>query len=121
MKLSTVLATCFLLTAMAAKAADPPAADNTDRNERDRSGTTLTPMDRSNSEADLDLVATVRRAIMDQDRISTMGKNVKVIANNGEVSLRGPVESEDEKFRIAETVRSVPGVATLNNQLEVKR
>lgn len=121
MKYSALLVTFFLLIGTAVKAADQSAADNTDRNERDRSGATLTPMDQSNSETDVELVAAIRRAIMEQDQISTAGKNVKVIANNGEVSLRGPVESENEKSRIAETVRSVPGVVTLDNQLEVKR
>ena len=121
MKLSTVLLTCLLSTATSANGVEQPAADNTDRNDRDRSGSTLTPMDQSNAQGDIDLAAAVRRAIVEEDRISTTGKNVKVIAKDGEVTLRGPVESEDEKAHIAETVRAVPGVTTLDDQLEVMR
>ena len=121
MKLSAVLLIFLLSIAASAHSVEPPAADNTDRNDRDRSGATLTPMDQSNLQADIDLVAAVRQAIMGQDRISTTGKNVKVIAKDGEVTLRGPVESEEEKARIVETVRAVPGVITVDDQLEAMR
>ena len=121
MKLSALLLSLLLSIAASAHSVEPTAADNTDRNDRDRAGSTLTPMDQSNARADVDLVAAVRRAIIEQDRISTTGKNVKVIAKDGEVTLRGPVESEEEKARIVETVRAVPGVTTVDNQLEAMR
>jgi len=121
MKLSILIATSLLVAAVAAQAADGPDADNTDRNERDRSGATLTPMDQSNSQQDVDMVAAVRRSVMEQDQISITGQNVKVIANNGNVTLRGPVENEDERMRIVNAARSVPGVVNVDNQLEITR
>lgn len=119
MKLA-IFAAAGLLAAGVVHAADNPAADNTDRNERDKSGTTLTPMDQSNSSQDVDLVASVRRSIMEQEDLSTLGKNVKVIANGGNVTLRGPVENAAEKARIVAAARKVTGVSSVDNQLEVR-
>lgn len=120
MKLSILTAIGVLLTSLTANAADPAAADNTGLNERDRSGTTLTPMDQSNSQPDIDMVAAIRSAIVEQDRLSTTSKNIKVIANDGHVTLRGPVESAEEKETIAALVRSIPGVVAIDDQLEIK-
>ena len=47
-------------------------------------------------------------------------KNVKVITENGVVTLRGPVKSEAEKARIAELAKATAGQAKIENQLEVK-
>lgn len=120
MKLTMFAVTGLLMTASLVHATENPSADNTDRNERDRSGTTLTPIDQSNSSQDVDTVAAVRRSIMELENLSILGKNVKVIANSGGVTLRGPVENETEKARIAEAARKVTGVTTVDNQLEVK-
>ena len=47
-------------------------------------------------------------------------KNVKIITENGVVTLRGPVKSEAEKTKIAELAKAAAGQAKLENQLEVK-
>ncbi len=120
MKTSIFTAIALLIAAMSVQA-DDTAADNTDRNDRDQSGTIMTPMDQSNSEEDVDQVAAIRRAIIAQDQISILGQNIKVIANHGAVLLRGPVQNADEKARIAETVSKVPGVISVDNRLEIKR
>ncbi len=121
MKLSVLTLTSLLVTATAVHAADRPAADNTDRNDRDRSGATLTPTDQSNSKTDIDMAAAIRRSITNEDQTSVMGKNCKVIVTNGKVTLRGPVENAAEKTRIANAARAVPGVVAVDNQLEIKR
>lgn len=120
MKLPILTAISVLLTSLAANATDTPAADNTGLNDRDRSGTTITPMDQSNSRPDIDMVAAIRSAIVEQDGLSTMSKNIKVIANGGHVTLRGPVENAEEKETIAALVRTVPGVVAIDDQLEIK-
>jgi len=95
-------------------------ADNTRVNERDRSRDTLTSSDQPNNSIDTKLAAAAREAIVKDKSLSTMAHNVKVIASNGTVTLRGPVPSETEKGKVAERVQSVPGVSRVDNQLDVK-
>lgn len=97
-----------------------PAADNSGRNKRDRSGETQTAGDQSNSSADIKTTAAIRRAVMHEDSLSMMAKNVKIITENGVVVLRGPVKSEAEKTKIAELARTHAGNAKVEDHLEVK-
>lgn len=95
-------------------------ADNTGRNEVDRSGDTKTPMDQSEASADIAITAAIRRAIMDDKSMSSNAQNCKVITGvGGVVTLRGPVNSQAEKDAIATKAREVAGVTRVNNQLEV--
>jgi osmotically-inducible protein OsmY len=87
---------------------------------RDRSSQTLTPADQSNDKADIKLAAAVRRAVVNDKTLSMSAHNVKLIAANGVVTLRGPVASEDEKAKLEADVRGVPGVSRVDNQLDVK-
>jgi osmotically-inducible protein OsmY len=45
---------------------------------------------------------------------------VKIITANGTVTLRGPVNNDGEKTKIAELAQSAAGSAKIDNQLEVK-
>jgi hyperosmotically inducible periplasmic protein len=94
-------------------------ADNTGKNVRDREERTLTPMDQSNKKEDVDVTANIRKALMDDDTLSTNARNVKIITRDGIVTLRGPVESEQERVAIARTAQSVAGVRRVDNQLEI--
>jgi hyperosmotically inducible protein len=96
------------------------APDNTGRNVRDRSGTTLTPGDQSETEADRTLTQQIRRAVVADDSLSTTAKNVKIITVDGVVTLRGPVNSPHEKEVIAAKAQQIAGVNKVDNQLEVK-
>lgn len=129
----SVLAMSLMLSTMTAYAADDSVSDRTDRgssaeqvkpnntevNKRDRDERALTPMDQSNSKADIDITQAIRRGIMNQD-LSTNAKNIKVITQAGQVTLRGPVNSQAELQKIVQLAKAVPGIKTLNNQLEVK-
>lgn len=95
-------------------------ADNTKVNERDRKGSTLTPMDQGGG-GDRDITAAVRRAVVGDKALSFTAKNVKIITVGGKVTLRGPVKSEDEKSAIEAKAKATPGVASVDNQLEVKK
>lgn len=96
-----------------------PAADNTARNERDRGGDTKTPGDQAENEADLKITQEVRRAITSDDSLSTNAQNVKIITDNGTVTLRGPVKSEKEKTDIESKAKQIAGVKKVDNQLEI--
>ncbi|HEV2096800.1 MAG TPA: BON domain-containing protein [Chthoniobacterales bacterium] len=101
-------------------AASPAAADNTGRNERDRSGETKTSGDQSNSPEDIKMTAAIRRAVVGERSLSMTAKNVKIITANGVVTLRGPVKTAAEKMTIEKLAKSAAGQAKIENQLEVK-
>jgi hyperosmotically inducible protein len=104
-----------------AAAADTDAdADNTARNVRDADGGTLTPMDQGESEADRTITQQIRKAVVDHDELSTNAKNVKIITQNGVVTLRGPVKSQEEKNAIAAVAQRTGGVKQVDNQLEIE-
>ena len=94
-------------------------ADNTGLNERDRRDTT-TPMDQGSSAAETDITASIRKGIMADEKLSFMGKNVKVITVGDKVTLRGPVESAQARVAIAALASRTAGVREVDNQLEVK-
>ena len=102
MKKITLSLFCLSLFTLSAIAQDTPDADNTKKNERDRSGETQTSGDQSNSKDDVNTTAAIRRAVVKDDSLSAMAKNVKIITANGTVTLRGPVKNDAEKAKIAE-------------------
>lgn len=115
--LSLLCASAFTLSAVAE---DHPAADNTAKNQRDRSGETKTSGDQSNSPEDVKMTAAIRRAVVAEKSLSMTAKNVKIITAKGMVTLRGPVNSAEEKVTIAKLAKSAAGNAKIDNQLEVK-
>lgn len=101
----------------APSAKTPP--DNTGHNVQDRSGATLTPSDQSESEADRTLTQKVRQAVVADDSLSTNAHNVKIITSNGVVTLRGPVNSVQEKANIDAKAQQIAGATKVDNQLEI--
>lgn len=122
MKKITLSLLCLSSLALSAFAQEnaAPAADNSGRNVRDRSGETQTSGDQSNSAPDIKTTAAIRRAVIHNDSLSMMAKNVKIITENGAVTLRGPVKNEAEKTKIGELAKEVAQGAMIHNELEVK-
>ena len=115
-----------LLLAGTAWATDPAAKpepgtqpDNTGVNVRDRDGSSKTAFDQGESEADRNITAAIRKQVVDDDALSTNAHNVKIITQQGIVTLRGPVDSTEEKQTIANLARQAPGVRRVDDQLEV--
>jgi hypothetical protein len=98
---------------------DEHAANDTGKNERDRSGATATSGDQSESEADLRITQKIRQAVVDDSELSATAKNVKIVTKEGVVTLRGPVKSSQEKSQIASVAQRVDGVKRIDNQLEI--
>ena len=94
-------------------------ADNTGRNVRDRNEGMKTAGDQSENEADRTITQNIRKAITEDDSFSTNAKNVKIITNDGTVTLRGPVKSQKEKADIEAKAKQVAGVKSVDNQLEI--
>jgi hyperosmotically inducible periplasmic protein len=93
--------------------------DNSGRNVRDRNDQNKTAGDQSENEADRTITQNIRQAVTADDSLSTNAKNVKIITNDGTVTLRGPVKSEKEKAEIEAKAKQVAGVKRVDNQLEV--
>jgi osmotically-inducible protein OsmY len=104
-----------------ADAASPTTQpDNTKVNERDRNDT-LTPVDQNNNQTDLKITQQIRQAVMGDGSLSFTAKNVKIITQNGKVTLRGPVKTVEERNAIEAAARKVAGATQVDNQIEVKK
>ena len=116
------LGMCALAAIFAAgpAVADSRAADNTEKNVRDRDDKTLTPPDQGGSASDRELTAVIRRAIVADDSLSTNAHNVKIVTVDSVVTLRGPVKSASEKAAVASKAEQAKGVKRVDNQLEVE-
>jgi hyperosmotically inducible periplasmic protein len=112
------LAAIPLLT-LSAFAADKDA-DNTKKNERDKSSETKTPIDQSNAAGDLELTRNIRHAVVQNKSLTMTAKNVKIITAAGHVTLRGPVKTAEEKKKIEDLATAAAGKDKVTSELEVK-
>ena len=101
---------------LTAQQATPPPPDNTKVNKQGGQ----TADQQSQNKADIALAQKIRQAIVKDKTLSTNAHNCKVVTRDGAVTLRGPVNSDQEKEGIAKTAQSVAGENSVDNQLEVK-
>jgi hyperosmotically inducible periplasmic protein len=94
-------------------------ADNTKVNQRDRNQNEPTAEQQKESSSDRQLTAQIRRAIVKDKSLSTTAHNVKIIAQNGAVTLKGPVKSEEEKQAIESKATEIAGSGKVNSELQV--
>lgn len=66
-------------------------------NQRDRDHARLTADDQKGSRTDTEITRQIRRAVVADKGLSMYAHNVKIITKGGNVTLRGPVRSEQEK------------------------
>ncbi len=95
-------------------------ADNSRRNVSERDDRTLTPIDQGNNQSDINTTAQIRKEIIAEDGMSTNAKNVKIITVDGQVTLRGPVNTAEEKRRIGDIANRIANTGNVDNQLEVQ-
>jgi hyperosmotically inducible periplasmic protein len=114
-----VLAAVFLLPGNVL-AAQERKADNTTENKQDRNSSQATADQAKNSVTDRELMKNIRHDLIHDKSLSAYGHNVKVIADHGKVTLKGPVHSEDEKRAIEEHARKYAGDGNVANELTVK-
>ena len=98
----------------------PPAADNTKTNERDRNANEPTADQQKDNRSDRDITQQIRQSIVKDKSLSTYAHNVKIITQNGQVTLKGPVRSEDEKKAIEAKAAEVAGENKVSSELNVK-
>ncbi len=95
-------------------------ADNTKVNQRDQNTNEPTADQQNNNRSDRDITQQIRKAITQDKSLSSYGHNVKVITQNGQVTLKGPVRSDDEKKAIEAKATEIAGENKVTSELAVK-
>ncbi len=108
-----------LVPAWAQDTSQNPAADNSKVNQRDRSQAEPTADQQKDNRSDLDLAKEIRHSLTQDKALSTYAHNVKVIAQNGKVTLKGPVRSDEEKSEVLAKAAEVAGKDNINDELTV--
>ena len=98
----------------------PAAADNTKVNQRDHNTTEPTADQQKENRSDRDITQQIRQSIMKDKSLSTYAHNVKIVTQNGQVTLKGPVRSDEEKRAIEAKAAEVAGESKVNSQLDIK-
>lgn len=115
--LCAVVVISVLLAPASALAQTP--ADNTKVNTRDRAKGAVTADQQKENASDRELTQKIRRALMQDKTLSSYAHNVKVIAQGGQVTLKGPVRTEDEKRTVETKAVEVAGAGHVTNQMSV--
>ena len=119
--LSLTMAALISAVPMDARQSDQSkGSDNTAVNKRDTKTPEPTADQGKNNLSDRQLMAHIRRDVVKDKALSTYAHNVKIIAQNGKVTLKGPVHSDEEKRAIEEHARKYVGDGNVTNELEVK-
>jgi hyperosmotically inducible periplasmic protein len=95
-------------------------ADNTTVNQRDRNPNEPTADQQKNTPSDRDITKQIRQAIVKDKSLSTYAHNVKVITQNGQVTLKGPVRSDEEKRAIEAKATEIVGENKVTSELDIK-
>lgn len=117
---TTALAVCFAAGCGAASLAARQTAPDTQSNPGGRAITAQTADGARSDPADRRLMQKIRQSILSDKSLSTYAHNVKIIAHDGKVTLRGPVRSEDERRAVIQRATDVAGADNVTDQLTVK-
>jgi hyperosmotically inducible periplasmic protein len=96
--------------------AQQPAADNTKTN-KDQSAPTAD--NQKMNASDREIAQKIRKSIHQDSSLSTYAHNIKIISQDGKVTLRGPVRSEDDKRNLQAKAVAVAGDGNVTNMLEI--
>jgi hyperosmotically inducible protein len=113
-----------LLTPGTSRAQDPStgAAKTSPDNSATNQTQSRNADQQSGATSDLMLTKKIRQALIADKSLSVYGHNVKIITKDGSVTLKGPVNSEEEKQTIASKAQSIVGSPDkVTNQLLVKQ
>jgi hyperosmotically inducible protein len=119
-----MIRTCFMpagLLAIGLACIGPALPQTQPDNTRANKSDSPTADQQTNKVGDRELTQKIRKSVMDDKTLSTYAHNVKIIARNGAVTLKGPVRSEEEKKAIeAKAVEVAGSAAKVDNQMTVK-
>ena len=106
-------------TMIAISAIAQTPADNTKVNTRDRAKGAVTADQQKENASDRDLTRKIRQSLMKDKGLSSYAHNVKVIAQDGQVTLKGPVRSDEESRSVEAKATEVAGAGHVTNQMSV--
>jgi len=113
---SLVFGICLLATPILGSQDPQTPPDNTKQN---KDQTSPTADQQKMNPADRAITQKIRKAIHQDTSLSTYAHNVKIITQDGKVTLRGPVRSEEEKTNIEAKAAAVAGEGNVTDQLEI--
>jgi hyperosmotically inducible periplasmic protein len=116
--ISRVVLMGVLSTSAVSLVAQTPA-DNTKVNTRDRAKGAVTADQQKDNASDRTLTQMIRRALMQDKSLSSYAHNVKVIAQGGQVTLKGPVRSAAEKQNVEAKAVEAAGAGHVINQMSI--
>ncbi len=96
-----------------------PKADNTAQNKGATRKDAVTAEKQSNKKSDVKALAEIRKSIMADKDLSMDAKNIKILFSKGLVTLRGAVDSAEEKARVEELAKGCSCVTSVKNMLTV--
>jgi hyperosmotically inducible periplasmic protein len=96
-----------------------PAPDNSKTNQQDQNRDRPTADQQRENDTDRQLTKQIRQAILEDKSLSTYAHNVKIIAQDGQVTLRGPVRSKDEKRIVESKATGIAGDGKVTSELQV--
>ena len=108
-----------LLSIPAFSAGAQTPADNTKVNKDDRAKGAVTADQQKENASDRALVKKIRQSLMNDKSLSMYAHNVKVVAQGGQVTLKGPVRSEDEKKLVETKATKIAGAGRVTNEITV--
>jgi hyperosmotically inducible protein len=100
-----------------AQPASTQAPDNSSQNK----GHVETADSQSNLKTDRETTAKIRKAIVGDKDLSSYAHNVKVITVNGQVTLKGPVQTDEEKQKVVALAANIVSPGKIINDLTVKQ
>jgi osmotically-inducible protein OsmY len=123
-KIRPAVLACALLTSgiviqAPAQEAATPKPDNTKTNKQDRVEGAATADQQKENKSDRALAQQIRKAVIADKSLSTYAHNVKIVAQNGIVTLKGPVRSEAEKNTIEQKAVEVAGANNVKNEITI--
>ena len=113
----TVILAVFGSVGIASSQTQP---DNTRANKGDADTGVVTADQQKMNASDRVLTQNIRKAVMADKSLSTYAHNVKIVSQNGMVTLKGPVRSDDEKKSITgKAVEAAGGPDKVSDQMSV--
>jgi hyperosmotically inducible periplasmic protein len=109
-------------TPVPAQTTDAAQPDNTKTNKRDRKPGAVTADQQKMNSADRELSKKIRQAVIADKSLSTYAHNVKIVSQDGIVTLKGLVHSETEKSTIEAKAAEIAGGADkVKSEISVKQ
>ena len=93
--------------------------DNTKINQRDREKSQSTADQQKENESDRETTRKIRKAIVKDKSLSTYAHNVKIVAQNGTITLKGPVRSADEKQKVEQIAKDIAENERVTSEIQI--